>query len=216
MLKSAVIWTCQKCFVTTHLKCARDWADKIAQNKLKNIPADTKYISIAKEFTCPHCSYCFVNAEPEYTCFCGKVTDPQYDGSHPSSCGKVCGRMRDDGCPHPCEEVCHFGRCAPCPKITMIRCYCSKQVVEEKCENRNNKEVRCCGRVCAKSLNCRNHKCAQVCHEGSCETCQISVQTSCFCGKETRAGLCGEEFECGRPCGQKLGCGNHTCDRNCH
>lgn len=35
-----------------------------------------------------------------------------------------------------------------------------------------------CDKVCGALLNCAEHNCAQVCHGGACQPCQLQVQQS--------------------------------------
>ncbi|EGR34085.1 transcription factor family protein, putative [Ichthyophthirius multifiliis] len=54
-------------------------------------------------------------------------------------------------------------------------------------------------------------------YQGTCSKCEVSQQSTCYCGKKNQETLCGEEnFSCNDVCGKSLDCGNHKCQQKCH
>lgn len=82
-----------------------------------------------------------------------------------------------------------------------------------------------CGQVCGRNRgpNCP-HTCPSLCHPGPCPPCtSVAPEQSCFCGRLTYQPRCGAQFDpvsgtksCGAVCGEMLGCGQHTCQEECH
>ncbi len=69
---------------------------------------------------CPKCRSTYEEKDipTRYTCFCGKVVDPEFDPwIVPHSCGETCGRKLKPDCGHQCLILCHPGPCPPCPKV---------------------------------------------------------------------------------------------------
>uniref|UniRef100_A0A672S434 Transcriptional repressor NF-X1 n=1 Tax=Sinocyclocheilus grahami TaxID=75366 RepID=A0A672S434_SINGR len=121
---------------------------------------------------CPACQHVALKAPNAYTCFCGKVTNPEFQRTEiPHSCGDMCGKKRSGGeCNHPCNILCHPGPCPQCPAFITKSCICGRM----------RKQVRCsqtgpllCEDVCGALLNCSEHFCAQVCHSGPCQPCRL-------------------------------------------
>uniref|UniRef100_A0A1I8FSA0 R3H domain-containing protein n=1 Tax=Macrostomum lignano TaxID=282301 RepID=A0A1I8FSA0_9PLAT len=155
-----------------------------------------------------------------YTCFCGKAKDPEFvPGECPHTCGQLCGKRRGELCEHPCNLPCHPGPCPPCQAFVTRRCYCGR--VERRCQCCES--VRC-GQPCDKQLDCGQHTCAELCHQGDCPPCDKMFTVTCHCGKsEATQRPCadyhrrgGATFACQRVCGRQLGCGLHTCQLTCH
>lgn len=102
---------------------------------------------------------------------------------------------------------------AECP--TESRCFCGK-VVDPPVDLW--RAPHSCGQVCGKALQppC-GHTCLLLCHPGPCPPCPYEVDATCFCGKVAQRRRCADkEFSCGQVCGKQLGCGVHTCRRQCH
>nr|XP_055063483.1 transcriptional repressor NF-X1 [Misgurnus anguillicaudatus] len=210
----APVWSCQSCFHVFHLNCIKKWARSPASQ------ADDG----SEGWRCPACQHVALKVPNSYTCFCAKVTNPEYQRTEiPHSCGDMCGKKRSGGeCNHPCNILCHPGPCPQCPAFITKKCICGRM----------SKPVRCsqtgpllCQEVCGALLNCAQHSCAQVCHSGPCQPCQLRVQQVCFCGVAFRDVACGTDhasfdgsgyFSCCKPCGKMLDCQSHRCQQSCH
>lgn len=211
----APVWSCQSCFHVFHLNCIKKWARS---------PASQADGDSSEGWRCPACQHVALKAPNSYTCFCGKVSNPEFQRTEiPHSCGDMCGKKRSGGeCNHPCNILCHPGPCPQCPAFITKSCVCGKM----------SKQVRCsqtgpllCEEVCGTLLNCSQHSCAQVCHSGPCQPCQLRVQQVCFCGVVFREVACGTDskkfdrsgyFSCCKPCGKMLDCQSHRCQQSCH
>lgn len=81
------------------------------------------------------------------------------------------------------------------------------------------KEVRGCGKVCGREMECGMHTCEETCHDGACKTCRVTRKNGCRCGKTFVEVKCGEvvdAFTCVSVCGEVFGCGVHRCVEVCH
>ncbi|XP_057198696.1 transcriptional repressor NF-X1 [Triplophysa rosa] len=210
----APVWSCQSCFHVFHLNCIKKWARSPASQ------ADDG----SEGWRCPACQHVTLKGPNAYNCFCGKVTNPEFHRTEiPHSCGDMCGKKRSGAeCNHPCNILCHPGPCPQCPAFVTKSCICGRM----------SKQVRCsqtgpllCQQVCGALLNCSEHSCAQVCHSGPCQPCQLRVQQACFCGVVFREVACGTDrecfdgsgyFSCCKPCGKMLDCQSHRCQQTCH
>uniref|UniRef100_A0A665VKJ7 Nuclear transcription factor, X-box binding 1 n=1 Tax=Echeneis naucrates TaxID=173247 RepID=A0A665VKJ7_ECHNA len=208
----APVWSCQSCFHVFHLNCIKKWARSPASQ------AD------AEGWRCPACQHVALKQPTSYTCFCGKVTNPEWQRTEiPHSCGDMCGKKRSGvDCNHPCNILCHPGPCPQCPAFVTKSCICGKTSQPMRC---GQATVLQCDRVCGSLLNCAKHTCAQVCHSGVCQPCQLQVQQVCYCGVTTRQELCGTDkegfdgsghFSCQKICGKMLDCEAHCCQQVCH
>ncbi|ORX44066.1 hypothetical protein DM01DRAFT_1340476 [Hesseltinella vesiculosa] len=98
-------------------------------------------------------------------------------------------------------------------------CFCGKQ------KNPNPSRYQTphtCDQLCKRSRVCP-HACVLPCHPGPCPPCtSMGSVTVCFCGKERRQAKCVDTdydtnaYSCKTICGQRLGCGEHTCQETCH
>ncbi|KAI1889263.1 hypothetical protein AGOR_G00177340 [Albula goreensis] len=210
----APVWSCQSCFHVFHLNCIKKWARSPASQAEDG----------NEGWRCPACQNVASRPPNSYTCFCGKVTNPEWQRSEiPHSCGELCGKRRSGAdCNHPCNILCHPGPCPQCPAFVTKACICGK----------TNQPVRCgltaaiqCGMVCGAVLGCGEHRCAQVCHGAQCQPCPLLTQQVCYCGVQSREVPCGKDqdkfdgfghFSCQRLCGKQLDCGNHRCEQTCH
>ncbi|KAL5545220.1 hypothetical protein UlMin_009004 [Ulmus minor] len=233
--RSAPIWSCSSCYSIFHLICIKKWARAPTSIDL------SAEKSQGFNWRCPGCQSVQLTTSKEisYSCFCGKRPDPPSDlYLTPHSCGESCGKplerdllgpgvSKDDLCPHICVLQCHPGPCPPCKAFAPPRiCPCGKKVITTRCSDR--KSVLTCGQRCDKLLECGRHRCEKVCHVGPCDQCQVLINASCFCKKNTEVVLCGEMtmkgevktedglFSCSSVCGKKLSCGNHFCSEICH
>ncbi|XP_060920938.1 transcriptional repressor NF-X1 [Labrus mixtus] len=210
----APVWSCVSCYHVFHLNCIKKWARSPASQ------ADDS----AEGWRCPACQNVTLKSPSSYTCFCGKVTNPEWQRSEiPHSCGDMCGKKRSGvDCNHPCNILCHPGPCPQCPAFATKSCICGKTSQPMRC---GQGTVLQCDKVCGALLNCAEHSCAQVCHSGACQPCQLQVQQVCYCGVTPRDVLCGTDkegfdglghFSCQKICGKMLNCEAHRCQQLCH
>ncbi|XP_038153849.1 transcriptional repressor NF-X1 [Cyprinodon tularosa] len=210
----APVWSCQSCFHVFHLNCIKKWARSPASQ------ADDS----SDGWRCPACQNVALKHPTSYTCFCGKVTNPEWQRSEiPHSCGDMCGKKRSGAdCNHPCNILCHPGPCPSCPAFVTKSCVCGKTSQPMRC---GQATVLQCDKVCGALLNCGEHCCTQVCHSGACQPCQLQVEQVCYCGVTTRTVLCGTDkegfngsghFSCQKVCSKMLNCEAHRCHQVCH
>ncbi|XP_048365599.1 NF-X1-type zinc finger protein NFXL1 [Sphaerodactylus townsendi] len=114
----------------------------------------------------------------------------------------------------------------PCPKCrfeykrsdipTRYYCYCAK--VEDPPLD-PWLVPHSCGQVCERDFRppC-GHKCLILCHPGPCPPCPKMVLTTCYCqkAKPVPRRCSTKEWSCQLPCGRKLPCGQHSCEKSCH
>uniref|UniRef100_A0A8C6UGD8 Nuclear transcription factor, X-box binding 1 n=1 Tax=Neogobius melanostomus TaxID=47308 RepID=A0A8C6UGD8_9GOBI len=210
----APVWSCQSCYHVFHLNCIKKWARSPA-----SLADDSE-----EGWRCPACQNVALKHPSAYTCFCGKVTNPEWQRSEiPHSCGDMCGKKRSgEDCKHPCNILCHPGPCPQCPAFITKSCVCGKTSQPVRC---GQGLVLRCDSVCGLMLNCGKHSCAQVCHSGPCGPCQIPVDQGCYCGVSSRKVLCGTDkdgfdgtghFSCQKVCTKMLVCKAHQCQQVCH
>ncbi|PNJ81927.1 NFX1 isoform 5 [Pongo abelii] len=210
---TAPVWSCQSCYHVFHLNCIKKWARSPASQ------ADGQ-----SGWRCPACQNVSAHVPNTYTCFCGKVKNPEWSRNEiPHSCGEVC-RKKQPGqdCPHSCNLLCHPGPCPPCPAFMTKTCECGRTRHTVRCGQAVSVH---CSNPCENILNCGQHQCAELCHGGQCQPCQIILNQVCYCGSTSRDVLCGTDvgksdgfgdFSCLKICGKDLKCGNHTCSQVCH
>ena len=95
-------WDCRNCFQVFHIGCTRKWA---------------KSVTVEGSWRCPGCQVTITAIPRDYTCFCGKLTNPEWirnEGLVPHTCGEICGRALATAdsalsCPHTCSDLCHPG-----------------------------------------------------------------------------------------------------------
>ncbi|KAL1006888.1 hypothetical protein UPYG_G00078520 [Umbra pygmaea] len=210
----APIWSCQSCFHVFHLNCIKKWARSPASQ------AD----ETNDGWRCPACQNVVFQPPNTYKCFCGKVTNPEFQRSEiPHSCGDMCGKKRSAvECRHPCNILCHPGPCPQCPASITKACICGKTSQPMRCGQATSIH---CDKECSAILNCAEHSCTQVCHSGPCQPCPLQVQQACYCGAVSREVLCGTDkdcfdgsghFSCQNACGKMLDCEAHGCQQACH
>ncbi|KAL1517103.1 hypothetical protein ABEB36_000911 [Hypothenemus hampei] len=157
------------------------------------------------------CPPCPVTVTVSCYCGCQKPTLRRccYKGW---SCGNKCNKLLSCN-KHKCNAECHSGDCPPCEKKRIQKCLClSKQALRE-CASPQWQ----CETVCLKPLDCGNHKCQVVCHEGACESCPLKKQRFCPCGKNSFILPCTEATPtCGLTCDKLLDCQLHNCNSRCH
>ena len=192
------IWCCEQCRVPQHLSCVNKWKD-----------------TCGLSWFCPACNSPYNNT-PKYTCFCGKVEEPQQQPMlPPHSCGEVCSRKRADHCEHLCPQLCHPGACPPCTSTVQKSCCCGKKSIQVLCRDSVNPIT--CNLICGKLKNCGKHRCEKQCHSGECSSCSVENLSLCHCGRIQQSRRCSEEvFSCGNECNRTLKCGEHVCEDLCH
>ncbi|KAL1690222.1 hypothetical protein GGG16DRAFT_56132 [Schizophyllum commune] len=68
------------------------------------------------------------------------------------------------------------------------------------------------------------HACPLTCHPGPCPPCQVRIELECYCPRRRviafrcsgRQANAANLASCGEPCGRRLSCGKHTCEKTCH
>ncbi|NXL81306.1 NFX1 protein, partial [Leptocoma aspasia] len=210
----APVWSCQNCYHVFHLNCIKKWARSPASQAEDGNSG----------WRCPACQNASLQVPKTYTCFCGKVHNPEWNRNEiPHSCGELCGKKRQClDCPHLCNILCHPGPCPSCPAFVTKTCECGQTSHSVRCGQSTKIH---CSNVCGNTLNCGKHSCTQVCHAGKCSPCQLTVQQVCYCGSNFKEVLCGSKeefsdgfgsFSCQNICGKKLNCGRHNCKQVCH
>lgn len=134
-------------------------------------------------------------------------------------CLRTCGRPLKCG-NHYCEQLCHKGPCNTCQDSTSedLACNCGRTVLRPP--------IRCgtqppsCQFDCTRTRPCGHPQVSHSCHTDTqpCPKCPFLVEKWCVCGKKTLKNQpCWfQEPRCGLPCGRKLKCGAHTCQKTCH
>ncbi|CAH1789962.1 unnamed protein product [Owenia fusiformis] len=176
---------------------------------------------------CPPCQ-----AMVTKKCDCGKTKHSVRCGqSKVLKCDKTCGKLLNCG-QHNCSQVCHQGSCQPCDVTLIQPCYCSKTEREVLCGSKESfAKSFTCKSTCARSLDCGNHSCEEICHSGDCPSCPLlpTSVTHCPCGKTPLDELTGgqKRTQCTDPitpcqqlCEKQLKCGPeakpHKCKLRCH
>ncbi|KAF9134220.1 FKBP12-associated protein [Mortierella sp. 14UC] len=217
------IWNCQVCWAAFHLDCLSTWAKKSSEETSTQ----------SSGWRCPGCQNTQVSLPSEYQCFCGKVSNPDYNRYFtPHSCGELCGRKRE--CPHPCNIPCHPGPCPPCGGLGPVQyCHCGNESFQLRCVDTDFtfQTGKSCNQVCGELLGCGKHSCSSVCHSGLCAPCEEEQEQMCYCGKHSHTARCGEGkpkttvvdgqirtgfYDCREACDRLLDCGYHTCSKTCH
>ncbi|KAI0986862.1 hypothetical protein GJ496_008031 [Pomphorhynchus laevis] len=179
--------------------------------------------------SCPQCQMIV-----DVPCRCGKNFKMQQCCSSDIDwfCDAICLKTLKCGI-HKCQAKCHSESCEECNHEIQIGCFSHKTNITVSClEFSSNAKYTLagysCNELCNKMLTCGFHKCASLCHSGSCaEHCPMSpsINSTCFCGKKTNEELkvsrliCTDDVpSCGLICGKPLICGDgqHTCQQICH
>ncbi|KAH8772261.1 hypothetical protein F5882DRAFT_175303 [Hyaloscypha sp. PMI_1271] len=134
-------------------------------------------------------------------------------------CLRVCGRALKCG-NHICQSLCHKGPCGSCLEAVFeeIACNCGRTVLHppQPCGTRPPP----CNYECTRRPACGHQKIKHQCHDDteSCPSCPFLVEKPCACGKKTLKNqpCWRNEVSCGLPCGRKLKCGIHFCQKSCH
>ncbi|KAH9767109.1 NF-X1-type zinc finger protein NFXL2 [Citrus sinensis] len=215
-------WHCSTiCYSIFHLICIQSWArqssDLSASLAASRLPITAEKAAESSTWNCPKCrsQYSKSQIPKKYLCFCGKLEDPYSEDPWilPHSCNEICNRPLQNNCGHFCLLLCHPGPCPPCPKLVNSSCFCRKFQEVRRCGFKSFS----CNKICSKPLDCRTHKCLQICHEGPCPPCKARAVYMCRCGRvEEERECCERDFRCENACGKALDCGKHVCERGCH
>ncbi|XP_077166375.1 transcriptional repressor NF-X1 isoform X2 [Paroedura picta] len=204
----AHVWSCQNCYHVFHLSCIKKWARSPAAQAEDG----------SSGWRCPACQNVSSRVPVAYTCFCGRVKNPEWNRNEiPHSCGELCRKRRStQDCPHLCNILCHPGPCPSCPAFMTKKCECERTSHSVRCGHSTAIQ---CTNMCGNILNCGKHNCTQICHSGKCQPCKFTIKQVCYCQSTSQEVLCGaseEQFSCLRTCGKKLSCGMHNCAQVCH
>lgn len=220
---SSKVWSCKVCWRVYDLNCIADWSSR-ALKKSQGPQSSWK---------CPSCNSPYTEAIKEYTCWCGKVHNPPYDGLMPHSCGQTCG-VKLSSCVHGCSNVCHPGPHSDCTALgPLMKCNCGKNRMQWPCIITPYATGWQCKEQCQEVLPCGDHRCKKQCHGGLCGPCPEQVESTCFCGKKSNVLVdCSQRlngtlsevgdqkwigyFSCGDVCDELLDCGVHKCENKCH
>ena len=122
------------------------------------------------------------------TCNCGKSKFQVKCSSTKSPlCQVKCDKMLKCSL-HECARICHSGECDPCDVDVEQTCFSHDHQRTVKCgsttEDSTSKKFKC-NEKCSKLLDCGNHRCEEMCHDGACKPCQLmpSKLLHCPCGK---------------------------------
>ena len=191
---------------------------------------------------CPSCPVMITKQ-----CACGKTKNRMRCGQATTVlCKLVCNKLLN--CfTHRCTRVCHPDSCGDCQVQVQQTCYCGKQqrdalcgTGEAGCDNMDGKSgYFSCHEKCSRTLDCGNHTCQKICHQGECTECLLkpSLVTRCPCAKSLVSDLLEDvriscldpvptcESTCDKilPCSPQITEGNkdssneeHRCKNKCH
>ncbi|KAH6671176.1 hypothetical protein B0J14DRAFT_595486 [Halenospora varia] len=235
VLPNSKIWTCKDCWSVLHLSCVKKWS-KNEVSTIQQRASENGELPPPRQWRCPGCNLPKQELPDTYKCWCEKEIEPRsVAGLPPHSCGQTCSKPRAGHCPHPCELVCHAGPCPPCSHMgPTLSCFCGKEESTRRCQDTNYDGGWTCGQICGDILPCGEHACQRPCHEGLCGSCEVLIDSRCFCGKEQKPVPCFERedeqesqldgdiwmgsFDCGAECRRPYDCGipDHFCESTCH
>ena len=245
ILANSKIWSCDMCWSVLHLSCVKKWSQNEVST-LRQRAVENGELPPPRQWRCPGCNLPKEDLPTVYTCWCAKEIEPRsLPGLPPHSCGQTCSKPRPGKCPHPCDLICHAGPCPPCSHMgPSISCYCGKEATARRCVDTNYDAGWSCGQICGDLLPCGDHTCEQSCHEEVCGSCEIMIDSRCYCGKVEKPLPCAERdevsesemlssgealgeaktdtwigsFDCGGVCQRSFDCGkaNHNCEKGCH
>jgi len=112
----------------------------------------------------------------------------------------ACPKCRHESKDHPRKYVCYCGKVQDPPFDPWILPHS-------------------CGEVCKRKLSPKcGHQCLILCHPGPCPPCPKMVKHDCYCRKSAPAirRCYDKDWSCGKLCGRRLNCGQHTCPIPCH
>lgn len=153
------------------------------------------------------------------SCHCGATTITVPCGrektTKPPKCSKLC--RLPPSCHHPAQKKhkCHQGSCPPCCITCGLKLKCG-HVCPVPCHDAvpvkivdTKKRAGPWEPVTAPRIEIQKKPCPP---------CQVPVPTVCYGQHETPNWPCSDirPYCCGRKCGRKLACTNHTCEQDCH
>ena len=118
--KDSQIWTCHQCFRVYDLDCIQDWAVRGSSTN-----------KTSKEWRCPSCNHATKVIPKVFTCWCGKLINPEHNVLMPFSCGSMCN-YKYASCAQlhtyatPVSTL--FGATGP-----MMKCHCGKESRQLPC-----------------------------------------------------------------------------------
>eukprot|EP00756_Hemistasia_phaeocysticola_P034292 Hpha_TRINITY_DN16514_c1_g3::TRINITY_DN16514_c1_g3_i1::g.133992::m.133992/K12236/NFX1; transcriptional repressor NF-X1 len=229
------VWSCRTCYALFHLECVSEWAGSATTADGWRCPAcqaQQKESAKRLRYRC----FCGKEDDPEP----GAFETPHSCGE---TCGR---KREGTQCPHPCTLPCHPGPCPPCIHQSPEKsCHCGKMSYRTRCSDVDEGRSceRKCGRVLGCGVHrcrdpCHAGECApcglsygQRCFCGSSKddraTCKAEpgaeepddlsdTDEEAEPGSHEPPGFVPKTFSCGKLCGKPLGCGNHSCERECH
>jgi len=235
VLPNSKVWSCRTCWSVLHLSCVKRWSkNEVSTHQQRAV--ENGELPPPRQWRCPGCNLPKSDLPNNYSCWCEKEIEPRsIAGLPPHSCGQSCSKKRAGSCPHPCELICHAGPCPPCGHMgPSMSCFCGKETSSKRCNETNYENGWTCGQICGEDLPCGEHTCARECHQGLCGSCDVEVESRCYCGREQKTLKCSERddelesqskdetwmgsFNCGAECRKPFDCGNpnHFCEQPCH
>ncbi|CAF1054607.1 unnamed protein product [Adineta ricciae] len=172
---------------------------------------------------CPTCT-----TMVKRSCLCGRESQTIMCSSNSLiKCENKCGKLKS--CQHHyCELVCHPRECEPCDHLVKQVCSSHGTEREVPCTvETGDRKIYTCGEICEKLLECGQHRCTKICHDGPCTDCLFLPENckTCACGKTTmdnqqRMSCIDPLPTCDKPCDKILSCGpvgdRHRCSAQCH
>lgn len=245
VLPNSKIWNCKSCWSVLHLSCVKKWSkNEVSTHQQRAV--ENGELPPPRQWRCPGCNLPKEDLPISYTCWCEKEIEPRsVAGLPPHSCGQSCSKKRIGHCPHPCDLMCHAGPCPPCAHMgPSLPCFCGKETVSRRCLDTKYESGWACGQICDDVLPCGEHNCERSCHEGLCGSCEVLIESTCYCGKVEKTLPCSERdeeresqaptstldgeslatrtwigsFDCGSECRRPFDCGKpgHYCETKCH
>ncbi|TGO36137.1 hypothetical protein BHYA_0134g00080 [Botrytis hyacinthi] len=245
VLPNSKIWNCKSCWSVLHLSCVKKWSkNEVSTHQQRAV--ENGELPPPRQWRCPGCNLPKEDLPISYTCWCEKEIEPRsVAGLPPHSCGQSCSKKRIGHCPHPCDLMCHAGPCPPCAHMgPSLPCFCGKETVSRRCLDTKYESGWACGQICDDVLPCGEHNCERSCHEGLCGSCEVLIESTCYCGKVEKTLPCSERdeeresqaptstldgenlatrtwigsFDCGSECRRPFDCGkpDHYCETKCH
>jgi len=230
VLPNSKVWSCKTCWSVLHLSCVKRWSrNEVSTHQQR--ATENGELPPPRQWRCPGCNLPKEQVPENYTCWCAKEQDPRPIPGLPHSCGQSCSKSRP-GCPHPCTSVCHAGPCPPCGHMgPSIACFCGSETSSRRCVDTNYDSGWSCGKICGDILPCGVHTCPKGCHEGLCLSCEVLIESRCYCGRVERSIPCSERdderesqlegdswtgsFDCQQIETRKYDCDEHSYESTC-
>ncbi|XP_066286715.1 NF-X1-type zinc finger protein NFXL1-like [Branchiostoma lanceolatum] len=173
---------------------------------------------------CPtkcHPGQCYpCNETVNISCPCGAtvITLPcgRKKGARPPKCMQPCRRPPDCHHPQRVPHPCHANDCPPCRQ----RCCLPLTGCSHICPHPCHTAVKVLQKPQGKRAGPWEPEPQPVLTvvKFDCPPCQVPLPVQCVGGHEISPLPCSQArpFPCGRPCGRRLTCTNHTCQKICH